>query len=100
MRIGIMSFAHLHAESYVNNLRAIPDVELVGFSDTDPERGRNFASQFHARWFPTHEALLAEQLDGVVVCSENANHRQLVERAAQAGAHILCEKPIEVTLAD
>ena len=100
MRIGIMSFAHLHAESYINNLRAIPDVELVGFSDTDAERGRYFASQFNARWFPTHEALLAEQLDGVVVCSENANHRLLVEMAAQAGAHILCEKPIEVTLAD
>src|SRR4051812_22782105 len=100
MRIGIMSFAHLHAEAYINNLRAIPDVELVGFSDTNAERGQHFANQFNARWFPTHEALLAEQLDGAVVCSENANHRLLVEMAAKAGAHVLCEKPIEITLAD
>ena len=100
MRIGIMSFAHLHAESYVNNLRNILDVELIGFSDTDAERGKYFANLFNVRWFPTHESLLAEQVDGVVVCSENANHHQLVEMAAHAGAHILCEKPIEVNLAD
>lgn len=100
MRIGIMSFAHLHAEGYIGNLRRAPGVELIGFSDTDPERGKHFAQGFNARWFPTHEALLAEKPDGVLICSENAKHRELVEMAAQAKAHILCEKPIEVTLAD
>ena len=33
MRLAIMSFAHLHAEAYINNLRNAPDVEFVGFSD-------------------------------------------------------------------
>lgn len=100
MRIGIMSFAHLHAEDYIGNLRNAPGVEMIGFSDTDAERGQHFAEVFDARWFPTHEALLAEKPDGVIICSENANHRALVEMAAAAGVHILCEKPIEVTLAD
>jgi predicted dehydrogenase len=99
MRIGIMSFAHLHAEAYVHNLRRSPGVELIGFSDTDAERGARFSAQFNTRWFPTHEALLAEKPDGVIVCSENAGRLELVTLAAQAGAHILCEKPIEVTLA-
>ncbi len=100
MRIGIMSFAHLHAEGYIQNLRQSPGVEMIGFSDTDAERGQHFAQVFDARWFPTHEALLTEKPDGVIVCSENAHHRELVEMAAKAGVHILCEKPIEVTLAD
>lgn len=98
MRIGIMSFAHLHAEAYIQNLRNVTDVEMIGFSDTDAVRGKHFAEQFDTRWFPTHAALLAEQPDGVVICSENAGRRELVELAAHAGAHILCEKPIEVTL--
>ena len=38
MRIAIMSFAHLHAEGYVQNLRAIPGVELIGMADDDPAR--------------------------------------------------------------
>jgi predicted dehydrogenase len=100
MRVGIMSFAHLHAEAYIQNFRNTPDVDMIGFSDTDAERGQHFASQFNTRWFPTHEALLAERLDGVAVCSENANHRELVEMAANAGVYVLCEKPIEVTLED
>lgn len=98
MRIGIMSFAHLHAEMYIHNLRNAPGVDVVGFSDTDAERGQHFAQVFHARWFPTHEALLGENLDGVVVCSENATRRELVELAANAGVHVLSEKPIAVTL--
>jgi predicted dehydrogenase len=73
---------------------------MIGFSDTDAERGKHFAGVFNTRWFLAHEALLAEKPDGVVVCSENANHRELVEMAARAGIHVLCEKPIEVTLED
>ncbi len=100
MRFGIMSFAHVHAEGYVANLRAIPGVALVGFSDDDARRGQHFAEVFDLPWFARHEELLAEGLDGVIVCSENANHRQHVELAAAAKVHVLCEKPIAVALAD
>ena len=100
MRFGIMSFAHVHAEGYVANLRAIPGVELVGFSDDDRRRGEHFAAAFGLRWFARHEELLDEGLDGVIVCSENAHHRAHVELAATAKVHVLCEKPIAVELAD
>lgn len=100
MRLAIMSFAHLHAEGYIGNLRNIPNVEFVGFSDTNDERGQHFSEVFDAKWFNSHEDLLKEGVDGVVICSENARHRKLVEMAAEAGVHILCEKPIEVTLDD
>ncbi|MDE0527813.1 MAG: Gfo/Idh/MocA family oxidoreductase [Truepera sp.] len=97
MRIGIMSFAHLHAESYIHNLKSIVGVEVIGFSDTDPVRGDRASREYESRWFPEHEALLAERPDAVLICSENANHRELVELAAAAGVHVLCEKPIEVS---
>ena len=42
MKIGIMSFAHLHAEAYIHNLRAIPGVEMIGIADEDEERGPTF----------------------------------------------------------
>ena len=100
MRIGILSFAHLHAEGYVQNLRRISGVEVIGFSDTDPERGRRFSQAYGLRWFRTHEDLLAEHPDAVIVTSENALHRELVELAVQAGAHVLCEKPIATNSED
>ena len=100
MRLGILSFAHVHAEGYVGNVRAIPGVELVGFSDEDTVRGERFSEAFELRWFPRHEELLEAGVDAVIVCSENAHHREHVELAASHGVHVLCEKPIAVTLHD
>ncbi len=100
MKIGIMSFAHHHAEAYIGNLRRIPGVQLIGIADDNLERGQKHAAHYDARLFPSYKALLAKKPDGVLVCSENANHRRLVEMAAQAGAHILCEKPLATTRED
>ena len=100
MRLGIVSFDHLHAEVYQENLRKIPDVELVGFSHENPEEGVEFAKKFSLTWFPKHSELLGEGLDGAIICSETTRHRALVELAAEARCHILCEKPIETNLVD
>jgi hypothetical protein len=51
MRLAIMSFAHLHAEGYIRNLRAIQDVEMIGFADDDVDRGRHFSALYDTRWF-------------------------------------------------
>lgn len=100
MRIGILSFAHLHAEAYIHNLRAVPGVEMIGIADEDQDRGRHFAEQFEATVYPDYQTLLAEQPDGVMICSENARHRPLVEMTAEAGVHILSEKPLATSLED
>ncbi len=100
MRVGIMSFAHVHSEGYIGLLQNLPDIEVVGFSDLDAIRGANMAQQYASTWFPTHKALLLENLDAVIICTENSKRREAVELAAKAGVHILCEKPIATTLED
>jgi predicted dehydrogenase len=100
MKIAIMSFAHLHAEAYIQNLRAIPGVELLGIADDDNERGQLYAKRFGASLFESYEALLAARPEAVLVCSENSKHRALAEMAAAAGVHVLCEKPLATNLQD
>ena len=100
IRIGILSAAHGHAHSYAACLREIAGVELIGLADDDTERGRAFAERFGIRAFDSAEALLAEGLDGVAICSANRHHRPLTELAAGHTRHILCEKPIATTVAD
>lgn len=100
LRVGIMSFAHLHAEGYIQNLRSMPDIEYVGFADHDTERLKQYGEQFKSPTYDSYKALLADNLDAVIICSENNKHRELVEMAAEAGVHILCEKPIATNEAD
>jgi predicted dehydrogenase len=100
IRIGILNTAHGHAQSYAACLHAIAGVELIGVADNDAERGRAFAARFGTHFYDSDEALLAERLDGVVICSANIHHRPLTELAASHTRHILCEKPIATTVAD
>jgi predicted dehydrogenase len=100
MRIGILSFAHHHAEAYIQNLRQLEGVEIAAVADDDAERARDFAARYGVPFAPSYEALLEARPDGVVVASENSRHRPLVEMAAAAGAHVLCEKPLATTLQD
>jgi len=99
-RIGMLSFAHMHAESYANSLKRIPSVEIVGVWDNNAEAGKGHAARHATAFFATPEALLREGLDAVVICTENVHHRPLVELAAGNVSAILCEKPIATTLED
>jgi len=100
MKIGIMSFAHHHAEWYIQNLRDLEGVEIAGVADDESLRAQRFADRYGVPYAPSYEALLDGRPDGVIVASENSRHRPLVEMAAAAGVHVLCEKPLATTLAD
>ncbi len=100
LRIGILSTAHLHANSYVNNLRQSPGVELIGIGDDNTARAEAFAAAHGTQAYASTAALLAEMPDGVIICSENSKHAALVLAAAEAGVHVLCEKPLATTEAD
>lgn len=99
-RIGILSFAHMHAAAYAHCLKQLANVEFVGIADEEASRGQAAATQFGTRFYPSYEALLAAGVDGVIVTSENAKHLPLVRMAAAAGADVLCEKPIATNMAD
>lgn len=100
VKVGIMSFAHLHADSYAHCLLENPSAEFVGIADHDPERARAKAQQYGVQAFESYESLLASDVQAVIICSENARHAQLAQMAAAAGKHILCEKPLMTTLED
>lgn len=100
VRIGIASFAHGHAYSYANVLREHPSAQIVGIFDDDQGRGRAAAERYSVPFHLSLDALLDMDLDGLVICSENAKHVTMVNAAAGRVPHILCEKPLATTRRD
>ncbi|MEP7003011.1 MAG: Gfo/Idh/MocA family oxidoreductase [Chloroflexota bacterium] len=92
LRVGLLSWAHVHAPGLVAALSALEQVDYIGsFDDSgSPHTGRTHA---------TLDALLRE-CEAVVIASTNAGHHRYTLAAARAGVHVLCEKPLATTIPD
>lgn len=94
-RIGIISFAHMHAYSYASLIARHAEAQLTAVWDDDERRGKEAARQYGGQYYRSlDEMLLSANVDAVIVCSENTRHYEHVMAAARAGKPVLCEKPI------
>jgi len=99
--IGILSFAHGHANVYCQVLKDFPDARLVAAWDDHAERGGAAAQRYDIPLRPSPAQVLEDpQVDAVIVTCETNRHADLIKQAAAAGKHILCQKPLATTLAD
>jgi UDP-N-acetylglucosamine 3-dehydrogenase len=99
VRVGIVSFAHVHSPAYASVLRDLDAADFVGITDEDRDRGAEAAELFDARFFDSATSLF-EEVEAIVVCSENKYHARDVVPALTGGVHVLCEKPISTTVED
>lgn len=93
---GIANFAHL------NNLVRNPRVNVVAVADIDPVKARETAERWEiATYYDTYDELIANPaVEAVTVTTWPTAHAGPVIAAAQAGKHVLCEKPIATRLED
>lgn len=99
--VGIISFAHGHARSYCQRLLTNENARLVACWDDDATRGQKAAADYGMTYSPHLEDLLQNpEIHGVIITCETARHAEMTLAAAAAGKHILCQKPMALTLAD
>lgn len=98
LRVGIVGCGNIagnHAAAYA----LIPGVDVVACCDVDLGRAERFAATAgiqHA--VESVGALLDYDLDAVSVCTPHPTHEAVVLQAAAHGVHVLCEKPIAITI--
>jgi myo-inositol 2-dehydrogenase/D-chiro-inositol 1-dehydrogenase len=96
--IGSGFVANVHLESF----GTAPNAEVVAIASPTKEHVQAVAEQFGvAKWFTDYHDLLAlAEIDMVTLALPNHLHAQACIDAAQAGKHVVCEKPMCLTLAD
>jgi len=94
---GIARYAHLPGWKRLSG-----EVELVAICDIIPERAERAAQEYDIPYaYASAEEMLAHhRLDIVSVCVPNCAHRECTIMALEAGANVLCEKPIAMNSAE
>ncbi|HET6411555.1 MAG TPA: Gfo/Idh/MocA family oxidoreductase [Anaeromyxobacter sp.] len=97
--VGASTIAH---EWVIDAIRAVPGSEVVAVFSTDRARGARYASDHRiAVAHSTLDALLSDpRVDAVYVSTTNELHRPQTVEAARAGKHVLCEKPLALSVAE
>ena len=80
---------------------ASPTSRAVLVGSRDGDRARSLAAQFGCRAAEGYEAVLDDpEVEAVYIPLVNSLHREWAERALRAGKHVLCEKPLAMTVAE
>ncbi|MEY4908520.1 MAG: hypothetical protein RL260_2238, partial [Pseudomonadota bacterium] len=83
---------------HASNLASLPGVKLQYICDPMGDSASQLAQQLGAQ-VSTIEAVLADaSIDAVAITSPTSTHSELITRAAAAGKHIFCEKPVDLSV--
>lgn len=95
--VGCGIFGEIHASTYAEYERA----NLVAVCDLAPERAEDFAGRFGGRATTDLADILADDaIQAVSVATPDHAHREVCVALAEAGKHILVEKPLATTVAE
>ena len=100
LRIGLVGCGKV-GQIHANAIATIPEAELVAVCDAAAERAGSFAAKYGVRPFTDAATMLREAgVDAIVIGTPHPLHAEPAIHAAEAGVHVLVEKPLAANLAD
>jgi predicted dehydrogenase len=98
LRLGVVGAGHL-GTIHTRLLRTIDDVELAGVTDPSPQARRRVADEFQVATWEDHRALLG-RVDAAVIAAPTRDHYWIGMELAEAGVHLLVEKPMTASVSE
>lgn len=99
IKVGIIGCGKIAQVRHIPEYAANPNAEVYGFYDINTARAEELAKKYGGKAFASYEDLLADpEIEAVSVCAANHAHAEISIAALKAGKHVLCEKPMAVTL--
>src|SRR5438270_8125811 len=100
MRTGIIGCGKV-GQTHALALSRLEQSQFVAACDAQLPRAEALAARYGVKAFGSIPRMLAEsRLDAVTICTPHPLHAQAAIQAAEAGVHVLVEKPMAATLAD
>ena len=76
--------------------------KLVAVCDNKPDKAEKLATDASCAWYTSHEELFKKhpEIDVIAVCTPNGLHAEHTIAALESGFHVLCEKPMAISVPD
>lgn len=89
----------LIADFHAKAIQSLENARLIGICGTNPEKVRILAEKYHCRIFSDYNELLRSgDIEIVTITTPSGAHMDPVVEAARNGKHVICEKPLEISL--
>lgn len=101
IQVGIIGCGKIaqvrHLPEYADN----ENVKIAGLYDMNLERAEKLAEKYKAKAYDSCESILEDsEIDAVSICVANNAHAETTIAAIKAGKHVLCEKPMAMSIED
>ena len=96
IKAAVIGVGHL-GYHHTRILKSLPQVNLVGIVDTNPERAKEVGEEFSVPYFHDYKELLSKA-DAFVIASPTTAHFEITTHLMEREKHILVEKPVTATL--
>lgn len=100
IRYAVVGLGHLAQAAVLPAFKNAQNSRLVALVTGDPKKRKKLAAKYkidRIYSYEQYDQCLAEGVDAVYLVLPNHLHREYAVRAAKAGVHVLCEKPMAVT---
>jgi len=98
LKWGVAGCGRFMEETFLPTLQSVKRSRLVSVYSGNADRAKSVASKFGAQYsFSNFDEFLKSDFEVIYIASANADHYWQIIKAAEAGKHILCEKPVTLT---
>ncbi len=96
IKLGILGAAKILQQALIDPIKEIDEVIVVGIASSSYERAKKFARKHSLpKYYDHYQDLLNDkEIDAIYIALGNDQHTEWIVKAAQAGKHILVEKPV------
>lgn len=96
--IGIIG-AGMVADFHAKSIASLPNTKLAGICDNGSGKAKALAEKYGCTYFPDYHAMLqSKDVDIVTIVTPSGKHMEPAIEAAENGKHVLCEKPLDISL--
>ena len=97
-KFGIVG-AGLIADFHAKAIQNLENASLIGICGSNPDKTRRLAEKYNCKTFEnTEELMCADDIEIVVIATPSGAHLEPTIAAAQHRKHVICEKPLEISL--